>query len=80
MSRRADRKRALRILRHASAMVRERSAEPEAPPTLIVIDEAAELLAGRAAKPIRRELSRLAALGRSENVAVFTRADDGGQP
>jgi hypothetical protein len=42
---------------------------------LIVVDEATELLSGRGAKAIRRELSRLAALGRRENVTVLSRTE-----
>jgi hypothetical protein len=63
-------------------VVRERSgASDDAPLVVVVIDEATELLKGGwGGRACRRELSRLAALGRSENVAVFTRADDGGQP
>lgn len=75
MSRRADRKQALRTLRHASAVIQSRAGTPDAPPMLIVIDEAAELLDGRGAKAIGRELSRLAAMGRSENVTVLSRTE-----
>jgi hypothetical protein len=74
---------ALRALRRATALVRERSAQSggtvpaDAPLTLIVIDEAGELLGGRLAGPVRRELARLASMGRRENVAVVTRTDGG---
>jgi hypothetical protein len=76
-----DQRTALRILRRATALVRERSvraggaAPADAPPMLIVIDEATELLSGWSGKSIRRELSRLAALARSENVTVLARGD-----
>jgi hypothetical protein len=75
MTRRADRRQALRTLRHASAVIHDRSGDSDAPPMLIVVDEATELLSGRGAKAIRRELSRLAALGRRENVTVLSRTE-----
>jgi hypothetical protein len=78
----ASRKEALRVLRQAAALVRERSRSQrdvppggDAPLVIVMVDEVTELARdGRYARRIRRELSRLAALGRSENVAVFTRA------
>jgi hypothetical protein len=75
MSRRADRKQALRILRRATAVVQGRDGASDAPPVVIVIDEATELLKGRTGRACRRELSRLAAMGRSGNVTLLSRAE-----
>ena len=82
MTARRARKAALRTLRRATAVARERAGTADdAPLVIVMVDEATELLKGGwGARACRRELSRLAALGRSENVAVFTRADDGGRP
>jgi hypothetical protein len=75
MSRRANRKQALRTLRHASAVIQNRAGDSDAPPMVIVIDEATELLKGRTGRACRRELSRLVALGRSENVTALSRTE-----
>lgn len=75
MSRRAARKQVLRTLRHASAVIQNRTTAADAPPMVIVVDEATELLKGRSGRACLRELSRLVALGRSENVNVLSRTE-----